>query len=90
MYTTGEPCNPSWFERLAATSLLAGQWSITSQRADSTMTPAKTATVMNFMAWLFTPSTSATARAEVSGLTLSPTTTAAALFVLIGASPRTR
>ncbi|HET7018446.1 MAG TPA: extracellular solute-binding protein, partial [Streptosporangiaceae bacterium] len=32
-----------------------GQWSITSQRADSTMTPAKTATVMNFMAWLFTP-----------------------------------
>jgi len=25
MYTTGEPCNPSWFERLAATSLLAGQ-----------------------------------------------------------------
>ena len=32
-----------------------GQWSITSQRADSTMTPAKTATVMNFVAWLFTP-----------------------------------
>jgi len=32
-----------------------GQWSITSQRADSTMTPAKTATVMNFMAWIFTP-----------------------------------
>jgi raffinose/stachyose/melibiose transport system substrate-binding protein len=32
-----------------------GQWGITSQRADSTMTPAKTATVMNFMAWLFTP-----------------------------------
>ena len=32
-----------------------GEWSITSQRADSTMTPAKTATVMNFMAWLFTP-----------------------------------
>jgi hypothetical protein len=32
-----------------------GQWSITSQRADSTMTPAKTATVMNFLAWLFTP-----------------------------------
>jgi ABC-type glycerol-3-phosphate transport system substrate-binding protein len=32
-----------------------GEWSITSQRADSTMTPDKTATVMNFMAWLFTP-----------------------------------
>jgi hypothetical protein len=32
-----------------------GEWSITSQRADNTMTPAKTATVMNFMAWLFTP-----------------------------------
>ena len=32
-----------------------GQWSITSQKADSSMTPAKTATVMNFMAWLFTP-----------------------------------
>ncbi len=32
-----------------------GEWSITSQRADSTMTPAKTATVMDFMAWLFTP-----------------------------------
>jgi raffinose/stachyose/melibiose transport system substrate-binding protein len=32
-----------------------GEWSITSQQADSTMTPAKTATVMNFMAWLFTP-----------------------------------
>jgi len=32
-----------------------GEWSITSEHADSTMTPAKTATVMNFMAWLFTP-----------------------------------
>ena len=32
-----------------------GQWSITSQRADSSMTAAKTATVMDFMAWLFTP-----------------------------------
>jgi hypothetical protein len=32
-----------------------GQWSITSQHADNTMTPAKTATVMDFMAWLFTP-----------------------------------
>ena len=32
-----------------------GEWSITSQRADSSMTPAKTATVMDFMAWLFTP-----------------------------------
>src|SRR5580693_249833 len=25
MYTTGEPCNPSWFERLATSSLLANQ-----------------------------------------------------------------
>src|SRR6266702_3627238 len=25
MYTTGEPCNPSWFERLATSSLLASQ-----------------------------------------------------------------
>lgn len=32
-----------------------GQWSITSQKADSTMTPQKTAVVMNFLAWLFTP-----------------------------------
>jgi hypothetical protein len=32
-----------------------GQWSITSQQADSSMTPAKTATVMDFLAWLFTP-----------------------------------
>jgi raffinose/stachyose/melibiose transport system substrate-binding protein len=32
-----------------------GEWSITSQRADSSMTPAKTAVVMDFMAWLFTP-----------------------------------
>jgi ABC-type glycerol-3-phosphate transport system substrate-binding protein len=32
-----------------------GEWSITSQHADSSMTPAKTATVMDFMAWLFTP-----------------------------------
>ena len=32
-----------------------GQWGVTSQQADSTMTPAKTATVMNFLAWLFTP-----------------------------------
>ena len=32
-----------------------GQWGVTSQHADSTMTPAKTATVMNFVAWLFTP-----------------------------------
>ncbi|HEY3872078.1 MAG TPA: ABC transporter substrate-binding protein [Actinocrinis sp.] len=32
-----------------------GEWSITSQRADSSMTAAKTSTVMDFMAWLFTP-----------------------------------
>jgi Bacterial extracellular solute-binding protein len=32
-----------------------GQWGVTSQHADSTMTPQKTATVMNFVAWLFTP-----------------------------------
>ena len=32
-----------------------GQWGVTSQQADSTMTPAKTTTVMNFLAWLFTP-----------------------------------
>ena len=32
-----------------------GQWGVTSQKADSSMTPAKTATVMNFVAWLFTP-----------------------------------
>jgi raffinose/stachyose/melibiose transport system substrate-binding protein len=32
-----------------------GQWGVTSQKADSSMTPAKTATVMNFLAWLFTP-----------------------------------
>ncbi|HLI00100.1 MAG TPA: extracellular solute-binding protein [Acidimicrobiales bacterium] len=32
-----------------------GEWSVTSQKADKTMTPAKTKTVMNFLAWLFTP-----------------------------------
>ncbi len=32
-----------------------GQWGVTSSRADSTMTPAKTKVVMNFLAWLFTP-----------------------------------
>ncbi len=32
-----------------------GQWGITSQQADKTMTPAKTKVVMNFIAWLFTP-----------------------------------
>jgi hypothetical protein len=32
-----------------------GQWGVTSQQADHTMTAAKTATVMNFLAWLFTP-----------------------------------
>jgi raffinose/stachyose/melibiose transport system substrate-binding protein len=32
-----------------------GQWGVTSQKADSSMTPQKTATVMNFVAWLFTP-----------------------------------
>jgi raffinose/stachyose/melibiose transport system substrate-binding protein len=32
-----------------------GQWGVTSQRADGSMTPAKTAVVMNFLAWLFTP-----------------------------------
>jgi hypothetical protein len=32
-----------------------GQWGVTSQHADSTMTAQKTATVMNFLAWLFTP-----------------------------------
>jgi raffinose/stachyose/melibiose transport system substrate-binding protein len=32
-----------------------GQWGVTSQKADNTMTPAKTAVVMNFLAWLFTP-----------------------------------
>jgi raffinose/stachyose/melibiose transport system substrate-binding protein len=32
-----------------------GEWSVTSQQADSSMTPAKTAVVMNFLAWLFTP-----------------------------------
>lgn len=33
----------------------AGQWSITSAKADKSMTAAKTNTVMDFMAWLFTP-----------------------------------
>jgi hypothetical protein len=32
-----------------------GQWSITSQQADHSMTPAKTKVVMNFLAWMFTP-----------------------------------
>jgi hypothetical protein len=32
-----------------------GQWGVTSQKADSSMSTAKTATVMDFLAWLFTP-----------------------------------
>jgi raffinose/stachyose/melibiose transport system substrate-binding protein len=32
-----------------------GQWGVTSQQADSSMTTSKTATVMDFLAWLFTP-----------------------------------
>jgi hypothetical protein len=32
-----------------------GQWGVTSEQADHTMTPAKTKMVMNFLAWLFTP-----------------------------------
>jgi raffinose/stachyose/melibiose transport system substrate-binding protein len=32
-----------------------GQWGVTSQQADKTMTPAKTAKVMDFLAYLFTP-----------------------------------
>lgn len=33
----------------------AGQWSITSQKADSSMTPKKTDVVVDFFQWLFTP-----------------------------------
>ncbi|MGI8449011.1 MAG: ABC transporter substrate-binding protein [Streptosporangiaceae bacterium] len=32
-----------------------GQWGVTSAQADHSMTPAKTKTVMNLVAWLFTP-----------------------------------
>jgi ABC-type glycerol-3-phosphate transport system substrate-binding protein len=32
-----------------------GQWSITSNKADASMTSKKTDTVMDFMAWLYTP-----------------------------------
>ncbi|MGH9104433.1 MAG: ABC transporter substrate-binding protein [Acidimicrobiales bacterium] len=32
-----------------------GQWGVTSKKADHTMTPAKTAVIMNFLAWLFKP-----------------------------------
>ena len=32
-----------------------GQWGVTSQQADHSMTAAKTKMVMNFLAWLFTP-----------------------------------
>ena len=32
-----------------------GQWGVTSQQANHSMTPAKTKTVMDFLAWLFTP-----------------------------------
>ena len=32
-----------------------GQWGVTSHQADSSMTAQKTTTVMNFLAWLFTP-----------------------------------
>lgn len=33
----------------------SGQWSVTSQQADSSMTPAKTKQVMDFLAYLYTP-----------------------------------
>jgi ABC-type glycerol-3-phosphate transport system substrate-binding protein len=33
----------------------AGEWSITSEKSDRTMTPAKTKVVMNFLAWLESP-----------------------------------
>jgi raffinose/stachyose/melibiose transport system substrate-binding protein len=32
-----------------------GEWSVTSEKADHTMTATKTSVVMNFLAWLFTP-----------------------------------
>ena len=32
-----------------------GEWGMTTEKADHTMTPAKTAVVMNFLAWLTTP-----------------------------------
>lgn len=31
------------------------EWSVTTEKADKTMTPAKTKVVMNFLAWLYTP-----------------------------------
>lgn len=31
------------------------EWSVTTEKADHTMTPAKTKVVMNFLAWLYTP-----------------------------------
>lgn len=33
----------------------SGQWSVVTQRASKTMTPQKTNTVMDFIAWLYTP-----------------------------------
>jgi raffinose/stachyose/melibiose transport system substrate-binding protein len=33
----------------------SGQWSVTTQQADSSMTPAKTKQVMDFLAYLYTP-----------------------------------
>ena len=32
-----------------------GQWGVTSEKADTSMNSAKTAVVMNFLAWMFTP-----------------------------------
>ena len=49
-----------------------GQWSITSEKADHSMTPAKTKTVMDFMAWLFTPAAHR-ARGQGLGSGRSPT-----------------
>ncbi|MGC8628522.1 MAG: hypothetical protein ACP5VR_13430, partial [Acidimicrobiales bacterium] len=31
------------------------EWSVTTEKADHTMTPYKTSVVMNFLAWLYTP-----------------------------------
>jgi raffinose/stachyose/melibiose transport system substrate-binding protein len=69
-----------------------GQWGVTSQQADKTMTPQKTTTVMNFLAWIFTPAHLGywininQAGADIPTETAAPTLDLAGLKTLVPAS----
>jgi Bacterial extracellular solute-binding protein len=68
-----------------------GQWGVTSEQADKTMTTQKTATVMNFLAWIFTPAHLGywininQAGADIPTETAAPTLSLAGLKTLVPA-----